>query len=152
MWRSSLLAGLTGLAFTSTATLAADGAALFGSHCQACHQAGGEGASGIAPPLAGTLGKRAATAEGLAQLASTLVAGLSGPITVRGERYNGNMPAFAATLSDEQLAALLNHVLAAFNASPVRVEAALFAAARQRPAQPAQLRQQRERLLTQTGE
>lgn len=152
MWRSSFLAGALLLAQASHPALAADGAQLFSTHCQACHQAGGEGAPGIAPPLAGTLARRAALPEGQAQLASTLVAGLSGPISSRGERYNGNMPAFAATLKDEELALLLNHLLSAFNASPVQVDAALFAAARQRPAQPAQLRQQRERLLAQTGE
>lgn len=128
------------------------GAALYATHCQACHQAGGEGAPGIAPPLNGTLAKRAATPDGLGQLASTLAFGLTGPISSRGERYNGNMPPFANVLSDADLAALLGYVLAQWNGVPTAPDAALMASARQKPPKPGELRQWRERLLAQLGE
>jgi len=136
---------------TNAPARAATGAELFATHCQACHQATGEGAPGIAPPLTGTLARRAALPEGRAWLAQTLVSGMTGPITSRGEPYNGNMPSFAA-LPDADLAAVLGHVLARFNDSPVQPQPEDFAAARGRSVKAAEHRQQRNRLLAQTGD
>ena len=133
------------------AARAASGADLFAAKCQACHQANGEGAPGIAPPLTGTLARRAALPEGRAWLAQTLVSGLTGPITSRGEPYNGVMPPFAM-LSDAELADVAGYVLAQFNAGAAPPLPADFAAARGRTVKPAEQRQQRTRLLAQTGE
>lgn len=130
---------------------AATGAELFAATCQACHQASGEGAPGIAPPLTGTLAKRAALPEGRAWLAQTLVSGMTGPITARGEPYNGIMPPFAA-LPDADLMAVMAYVLAQFNASTAVPSAEDFAAARARSVKPSEHRAQRSRLLAQTGE
>jgi len=130
---------------------AATGAELFAANCQACHQASGEGAPGIAPPLTGTLAKRAALPEGRAWLAQTLVSGMTGPITSRGEPYNGIMPP-AAMLSDADLAEVLGYVLAKFNDGAAGPAAADFAAARARSPKPSEHRAQRSRLLAQTGE
>lgn len=130
---------------------AATGAELFAANCQACHQASGEGAPGIAPSLTGTLAKRAALPEGRAWLAQTLVSGMTGPITSRGEPYNGIMPPFVA-LSDADLAAVLGHVLAKFNDGAPGPAAEDFAAARARSVKPSEHRAQRSRLLQQTGE
>ena len=93
---------------------AADGAALFSTHCTACHQPGGVGVPGLAPPLAGTLGERLKIA-GRGYLPRVVTHGLTGPITVNGQRYAGAMPSFAAQLDDEALAAVLNHVVTGFN-------------------------------------
>jgi len=41
--------------------------------------------------------------------------GMTGPITVNGQRYTGAMPSFAAQMDDEALAAVLNHVVTSFN-------------------------------------
>lgn len=90
--------------------LAADGAALYSAHCQACHQPGGVGAPGIAPPLAGQLGRFAASEAGRQHLLRVPLTGMVGSITVDGVRYSGNMPSFAS-LSDAELLALLKHVL-----------------------------------------
>lgn len=133
------------------AARAASGAELFAAHCQACHQASGEGAPGIAPPLTGTLAKRAALPEGRAWLAQTLVSGMTGPITSRGEPYNGIMPPFVA-LNDADLAAVLGHVMAKFNDGATGPGAEDFAAARARTVKPSEHRAQRTRLLQQTGE
>jgi len=130
---------------------AASGAELFAAHCQACHQAAGEGTPGIAPPLAGTLAKRAALPEGRAWLAQTLVSGMTGPITSRGEPYNGIMPPFAA-LPDADLMAVMTYVLAQFNDSHAVPNPEDFAAARARSVKPSEHRAQRSRLLAQTGE
>ena len=145
------------VAFLTTVLLpslgwAASGAELFAAHCQACHQAAGEGTPGIAPPLAGTLAKRAALPEGRAWLVQVLVSGLTGPITSRGEPYNGVMPP-AAALSDAEVAAVLGHVLTQFNGvGGALPQAADVTSARSRSVKAAELRQQRKRLLAQTGE
>ena len=129
---------------------AADGAKLYEGHCVACHQPDGNGAEGLAPPLAGVLAKRAQSTSGREYLAQVLVSGMIGTITSRGIKYNGNMP--AATLSDEELVAVMGHVLATFNgvSQPLPVE--LFIAARGKALAPSAVRQLRERVLAEVGE
>jgi mono/diheme cytochrome c family protein len=95
---------------------AASGAELFVAHCAVCHQAQGQGIPGMYPPLADSAGDLARSKDGREYLAHVLSFGLNGPIMVRGARYNGFMQSWAA-LSDEEIAALLNYVLTAFNAS-----------------------------------
>jgi len=145
-------AAVAGFVFVALppACLAA-GAELYATHCVACHQAEGEGTPGIAPALAGTFGTRVADAAGRDFLAQTLISGMSGAIVVQGQRYNGNMPSFAA-LSDAELASIANYVLSAFNASSVELPAELFAATRRRAMAPNEVRKLRERVLAQTGE
>ncbi|MBP8133329.1 MAG: cytochrome c [Zoogloea sp.] len=109
----TLLASL--LCALALPALAADGAALFAANCAVCHQPGGVGLPGMAPPLAGTLGERLQVA-GRGYLPRVVTHGMSGLITVQGQRYTGSMPPFAAQLPDEALAAVLNHVLDSFNA------------------------------------
>lgn len=83
-----------------------DGAAVFGVRCAACHQATGAGLPGVFPPLAGS--------EWVTGKAETLVAlvlhGINGPLTVKGNSYNGAMPAFKEQLQDGEIAAVLSHV------------------------------------------
>ena len=98
----------------------ANGAALYGARCAACHQASGQGLSGVFPPLAGS--------EWVVGRKETAVAivlyGATGPLTVKGIAYNGAMPAFKDQLGDAELAALLSHVRAQWGnqAGPVSVE------------------------------
>lgn len=139
------------LTMAASGPLRADGAALYASHCVACHQPDGNGAEGLAPPLAGVLEKRAQVAGGREYLAQVVVSGMVGSITSRGVKYNGNMPS-AATLSDEELSAVMGYVLSAFNASPQQMPAALFAGARRNGLQPTAVRRQRERILAEVGE
>lgn len=129
---------------------AADGAKLYEGHCVACHQADGNGAEGLAPPLTGVLEKRAQSVNGREYLAQVLVSGMVGTITSRGVKYNGNMP--PATLSDEELVAVMGYVLTTFNkvSPPLPVE--LFDAARRKALTPSAVRQQRERVLAEVGE
>lgn len=82
------------------------GKKLFTANCVSCHQQGGQGVPGQYPPLAGSqwvLGPPA-------RLNRILLHGLAGEITVLGETYNGNMPAFGERLSDERIAAVLTYV------------------------------------------
>lgn len=90
------------------------GAALYATHCVACHQADGQGAPGIAPPLAGNLARHASSGGGRDYLARVPLTGMVGAITVNGVRYTGNMPSFAA-LSDGEIAAVVAYVLQEFN-------------------------------------
>lgn len=139
------------LTMAASGPLRADGAALYASHCVACHQPDGNGAEGLAPPLAGVLEKRARVASGREYLAQVVVSGMVGSITSRGIKYNGNMPS-AAALSDEELSAVMGYVLSAFNASPQQMPATLFAGARAKGLQPPAVRQQRQRILAEVGE
>jgi mono/diheme cytochrome c family protein len=97
-----------------------DGVALFASLCVACHQASGLGLPGVFPPLAGSewvLGKDSTAA-------AILLHGINGGMTVKGNTYNGVMPAFASQLGDEQIAAVLTYVRSQWgnSAAAVRVE------------------------------
>ena len=83
-----------------------DGAAVYATRCVACHQATGAGLPGVFPPLVGSewvLGKDTT-------LASIVLHGISGPLTVKGSVYNGAMPAFKVQLQDAELAAVLSHI------------------------------------------
>lgn len=138
---------------TATSALAGDatGAALYAQHCVVCHQANGEGAPGIAPPISGTLANRARIPAGRDYLAQVMVSGMVGTISSHGMRYLGNMPPFNA-LSDGELAGVLNHVLLAFNAADLPLAAEAFAAARARAMPPAEVFKLRKSILAQSGE
>jgi mono/diheme cytochrome c family protein len=114
-------------------TLAAPGAAIFAENCAMCHQAGGEGAVGLAPPLSGTLARYTASPEGRQYLSQILISGMAGPIETKIGKFSGLMPSFADKLSDAEAAAVLAYVLGTFNgvAAPA-VAAADVAAARAR--------------------
>jgi mono/diheme cytochrome c family protein/heme/copper-type cytochrome/quinol oxidase subunit 4 len=85
----------------------------YASSCQSCHQAGGAGMPGIFPPLAGNLPALHNAEGGREYLIDVLLNGLTGQIEVNGQTYNGVMPPWAS-LSDEQIAAVLNHELTAW--------------------------------------
>ena len=100
-----------GAAAASTAAPSAvDGAQIFASRCASCHQASGAGLPGVFPPLAGSewVNSDAKT------VARILLLGINGKITVAGATFNGTMPAFGATLSDAEIAAVASHVRSSF--------------------------------------
>ncbi len=137
-----ILALLCGLAAGPAS--AQDGKAVYDAHCAACHQPDGAGALGLAPPLAGTLGKRIAVPEGRKYLPGIVISGLAGKMESKGVIYEGLMPSWQQ-LSDGELAAVLNHVLTTFNAAelpagfkPIEVEE--LAAARAKKATAKELR------------
>jgi mono/diheme cytochrome c family protein len=122
------------LALAAGVAGAADGKAVYDANCAACHQPGGAGALGLAPPLAGTLGKRMAFADGRKYLSGIVIAGLGGKMESKGVIYEGLMPSWPQ-LSDGELAAVLNHVLTTFNSAELpadfkSIEADELAAAR----------------------
>ena len=138
------------LMLAASGPLRADGAKLYEVNCAVCHQADGNGSEGLSPPLADVLAKRAQSVSGREYLAQVLVSGMVGTITSRGVKYNGNMP--AATLSDNELVAVMGHVLTTFNKVSQPMPAELFSAARSKASTPSAVRQQRERVLAEVGE
>ncbi|MCH2220428.1 MAG: cytochrome c, partial [Dechloromonas sp.] len=80
------------LALAAGVAGAADGKAVYDANCAACHQPDGAGALGLAPPLAGTLGKRMAVPEGRKYLPGIVIAGLAGKMESKGVLYEGIMP------------------------------------------------------------
>jgi mono/diheme cytochrome c family protein len=83
-----------------------DGASVFSSRCAACHQATGQGLPGAFPPLAGS---EYVTGEE-ERVVRIVLRGLTGPVTVKGQSFNGAMPAWADVLSDAEIAAVLSYV------------------------------------------
>ena len=98
------------------AQAATRGEAIYAEHCAACHQMGGVGTPGLAPPLLNTLGPQLSSPKAVQYFCRVVVAGMVGRITVQGEPYNGAMPAFAS-LSDDDLAAVLDYVVNDLNSS-----------------------------------
>ena len=93
------------VAAAGAGALMEQGKAVFLANCAACHQPDGKGLKGAFPPLAGSdylKGDRK-------QVMGAALFGLSGPITVNGEQYNGVMPSLGH-LSDADLAAALTYV------------------------------------------
>lgn len=81
------------------------GEVLYASYCASCHQQDGEGIKPFFPPLAQTqtvLGDEK-------KLVDIVLNGLSGPIEVKGVKYDEIMPSFYF-LSDEEIAKVLNYV------------------------------------------
>lgn len=102
-----------------------DGKAIFLLNCAACHQANGRG-GGPYPPLAGN---PAVTAVDSANVIQIVLNGRTGPITVNGTQYGGNMPSWRE-LSDDEIAAVLTYVRSAWQNNAPAVSADQVASAR----------------------
>ena len=97
----------------------AKGEALYSNLCAACHQAGGQGLPGVFPPLAGD---PVVTAADPTEHISTVLHGKQGS-TIDGVSYAAAMPAFAGQLTDEEVAAVVNHERTSFGNSAPTVTA-----------------------------
>ena len=78
---------------------------VFAANCIACHQAEGQGIPSAFPPLAKSDYLNADTTRAIGVLAH----GLTGEVTVNGNKFNSVMPALA--LNDEDVANVLTFVL-----------------------------------------
>lgn len=94
---------------------AVDGAAMYARQCSACHQAHGGGLPDTFPPLAGNTDLYRDRMFPV----YVVLNGLTGPITVKGGKYNGTMPPFDH-LSDAEIAAVIGYVRAAWNNAELR--------------------------------
>jgi len=85
------------------------GAKVYRGQCAQCHQTEGTGVPGVYPPLVGS-GWVQGHPEVVARI---LINGLNGPIEVKGNTYNGNMPAFGPGglgLSNKDIAGVLTYI------------------------------------------
>ncbi len=85
------------------------GERLYNANCATCHQTSGMGSPGVYPPL---VDSRWVDGDP-DRLIAILLHGLVGPIEVKGNQYNGNMPAFGAHPAfrrDRDLAAVMTYV------------------------------------------
>jgi mono/diheme cytochrome c family protein len=103
------------------------GKKLYGNNCANCHQGSGAGQPGSYPPLPGSewvLGSKE-------RLAAIMLAGVSGPITVKGATYSTQvMPAWAPVFSDDKLAAIMTYLRASWGNTAGEVKPDEVAAAR----------------------
>src|SRR5690606_33745627 len=98
---------------------------LYASNCASCHQADGSGMAGVFPPLAGD---HLVVAEDPTGHIEAVLHGLQG-VTIDGVAYASPMPAFAF-LSDEDIAAIVNHERTSWGNSAPTVTAEDVAALR----------------------
>ena len=89
---------------------AANGKAIYAGKCASCHAPTGLGLPGAFPPIAG-----AEIANGPADdHIKAVVDGLTGPIVVKGKKFNGVMPPWKDLLSAEEIAAVVTYERTAF--------------------------------------
>jgi mono/diheme cytochrome c family protein len=95
---------------------AIDGKQVYAGKCVACHQATGLGVAGVFPPLAGS---EWVTGDEVV-LTHILLHGVNGEMVVKGNTYNGAMPAWNS-MSDGEIAAVITFIRAEWGntAAPV---------------------------------
>lgn len=81
------------------------GPAVFANNCASCHGAQGAGIPGTFPPL---VKDPVVNARDASDHLRIVLRGLSGKV-INGVKYSASMPAFAAQLSDQQIAAVIDH-------------------------------------------
>ncbi|WP_275288428.1 c-type cytochrome [Halomonas elongata] len=94
-----LLAGLLGMAMSAGVLADMEGEAVYSDNCLACHQAGGEGISGVFPALHD----------------NTFVSGDADDVVRVLLNGRGGMPSFNGDLSSEQIASVTNFLRTHFN-------------------------------------
>jgi mono/diheme cytochrome c family protein len=127
-------------------TAKADGKTVFQQSCAPCHGADGQGQPGYFPPLAGN----ADLNKDRVLPVQIVLSGISGPVTVKGQPYNGSMPAFDH-LSNDEIAAVVNFVRGAWGneskASPMKpVTPELVAQQRKHALSPSAVHARREKI------
>ena len=103
-----------------------DGKQVYATTCAACHQATGEGVAGVFPPL---VGSEWVTGDE-SKLALIILHGVTGPIEVAGETYNGMMPPWGGTMKDADIAAVITYVRSAWGNKAAPITAAKVASLR----------------------
>jgi len=84
-----------------------NGQRVFATYCSVCHQSTGQGLPGQFPPLAGS---EWVTAPAPNRIIRLVLDGIQGPITVKGQNFNGAMPPWRELLTDADIAAVLTFV------------------------------------------
>lgn len=86
------------------------GATIYVKNCGACHLPSGKGIPSLFPPLIDTKWTRDKK-----KLITTTLTGLTGEVEVNGVKYDEIMPGFAVSLTDKEIAEILNYVLIHLN-------------------------------------
>jgi cytochrome c oxidase cbb3-type subunit 2 len=123
---AALPGAATNAAPESAAYDAAKGKTLFTANCAACHQASGEGLPGAFPPLKGNAAVN--DADPTTHIRAVLY-GLQG-VAVGGVVYPSPMPPFGATLSDADIANIIDYERSSWGNHGAPVTAAQVAAER----------------------
>jgi mono/diheme cytochrome c family protein len=93
--------------------LLAEGKKQYMAICVACHQPTGAGLPSVFPPLI----KNEYVSGDPTRLASMILKGVAGPMTVDGKPYNNMMPGQETVLNDAKIAAILTYVRSSFGNS-----------------------------------
>ena len=104
------------------------GQKLFTVNCAQCHQTTGAGVAGQFPPL---IASEWVVGDAPNRLTQILLHGIQGPIKVKGQAYNNQMPAWN-TLKDEQIAAILTYIRSDWGNSAPPITKEQMAAARKK--------------------
>ncbi len=91
-----------------TAAVLEHGKQVYDRICTTCHQPDARGMANVFPPLA----QSDFLMHDVDRAIGVLVAGLQGPVTVNGKKFDGVMPDFS--LSNEEIAAVLSYVRTSF--------------------------------------
>jgi mono/diheme cytochrome c family protein len=131
------------------------GKAVFTRTCMVCHQEGGRGQDGLAPPLTANPGRYAGTEAGRKLLANVALYGMIGDIESGGKHYNSNMPSFKG-LSDDDLANVLSYVALELSAATKPgdarpISAQEVRAQRNQSLSPPEVRRQRAEFVKEAG-
>lgn len=97
-----------------------DGAKIFAATCAACHQVSGDGLEDRYPPLNGS---EWVTGDE-AKLIRIVMHGLTGPVDVAGQTFDGAMPAWGGVLKDPEIAAVASYVRGAWGNKAAPITAA----------------------------
>lgn len=130
MPRAARLVACLLLSATAPQMAAAGGAELFDQHCSVCHNAGGIGNPGFAPPLDRPDFWQALGDKAPDYVSAVVTKGLSVPITVEGQRYVGVVMVPVAGASDEDLASIASWVIGTLGETGMSVTADEIAAMR----------------------
>lgn len=84
---------------------------LYEQNCGQCHANDGAGKPGQAPPFAGS---EWVLTKGVNRMIRIPLAGLAGPMTVKGQEWNLNMAAMGLAYNDDDLAAVLSYIRNSF--------------------------------------
>jgi mono/diheme cytochrome c family protein len=105
---------------------------LFNNNCAICHQVGGVGVKGQFPRLAGRVGLIAAKPAGQDFLVGLMFNGMSGTVTVDGQKIVGVMPDFSS-FSDIDLAAILTYASGLGGTAPTTISPERLSQERAKP-------------------
>jgi ubiquinol-cytochrome c reductase cytochrome b subunit len=91
---------------TSTKADIANGAKVYVASCSGCHAAEGAGSPGVAPALA----NNPYVSGDAKTVMHTVEYGLTGPVVVNGQKFDGMMPAWQGNLTNAQIADVISYI------------------------------------------